>query len=123
MKNFLFLFILVLCASCNTSSTELAEVEKGELQKLLTAKADIQLLDVRTEREFNQGHIEGAIHIDIKNDDFLDKARHRLDKTKPVYLYCKRGSRSTKAGELLLKEKFDTVYCLDGGYTSWKQNE
>ena len=82
------------------------------------------MVDVRHKGEIDQGAIEGAILIDIRKENFLEQAKSLLNSDEPVYLYCKKGSRSTKAGtELLLTKEFTEVYYLTGGYTQWKQNQ
>ncbi|OSY86954.1 hypothetical protein WH52_13715 [Tenacibaculum holothuriorum] len=92
-----------------------------ELKPLL--KESIQLVDVRTAQEYALGHIEDATLIDVKSDDFKKMVHHNLDKSKPVYVYCKLGGRGEKACDILQKDGY-TVYNLKGGYTAWKiQNQ
>ena len=76
------------------------------------------LLDVRTHEEYSEGHIEGALNLDIYDKQFsieLDK----LDKTKPVYVYCKSGGRSSNASEIMKEKGFKEVYNLVGGYSGY----
>ena len=61
------------------------------------AGPDVQLVDVRTPEEYEQGHIAGAMNIDWKSDTFADDASGMLDKSKTVALYCKGGRRSHAA--------------------------
>ena len=81
-------------------------------------KEDVQLIDVRTPKEFKAGHIETAKLIDFLSNDFNEKAQ-ALDKTKPVYLYCKRGGRSAKASKVLNDLGFTKIYDLKGGFLAW----
>lgn len=76
------------------------------------------LLDVRTEQEVNDGVIRSPIHIDFMNDDFEDRIR-KLEKNKPVFVYCKVGGRSAKAVEKMKAIGFEKVYHLDGGIDAW----
>lgn len=122
MKKLLFLFFTILFINCNSTSSEINSISKTELQQLLDTTFNIQLLDVRSEKEFQQGYIKGAIQIDVRSDDFLENVLQQMDPTKPVYLYCKSGSRSIKAGNAL-KEKFNSIYYLKGGYNNWSQNQ
>jgi len=80
----------------------------------------VQIVDVRTEKEYNEGHIQGAILIDIKSDDFIEKAVRLLNKDKPVAVYCKGGVRSRRAAEKLLFKGF-SVYNLNAGFDQWKK--
>ena len=83
-------------------------------------KKDIQLIDVRTPREFNASHIAKAINVDFyQQNQFVDKFS-KLDKNRPVYLYCRSGSRSQKAARRLVKMGFTEVFDLKGGFLNWK---
>lgn len=95
-------------------------IQPKELSALIE-KGEIQLADVRTQREYDRGSIKGAILIDFYKDDFLQKMTETFDKKKPVYVYCAKGGRSNKASLLLIKNGFQKVYDLDGGYSKWKE--
>lgn len=85
-----------------------------------TAQNDIQLLDVRTSKEFEEGHLENALNIDVLEDDFSKKAE-KLDSDKPVYLYCRSGNRSAKASAILNDLGFKEVYDMEGGFLLWER--
>lgn len=85
------------------------------------ADSQIQFVDVRTEEKYKESHIPGAIMIDIKSDDFAEKAMKLLDKNKPVAVYCKGGVRSRRAAEMLLFRGFGMVYNLNDGFERWKK--
>ncbi len=78
-----------------------------------------QILDVRTPEEWAEGTIKGAIKINYYDDDFQSQLS-KLDKNKPVYVYCKSGGRSGKAAKQMEKMGFITIYNLDGGISAWK---
>ena len=77
-----------------------------------------QILDVRTPEEWEEGTIKGATKMDFFDNDF-DHQLEKLDKTKPVYVYCKSGGRSGKAAKKMEKMGFTTVYNLLGGIGAW----
>ena len=79
----------------------------------------VQLVDVRTSREYNNGHIKNAVNIDFFDRTNFDKAFEKLDKKAPVYLYCRSGSRSLKAAKRLVDMGFSEIYDLKGGYLRW----
>jgi rhodanese-related sulfurtransferase len=79
----------------------------------------VQLVDVRTPREYKGGHIGKAINIDLFQGGIFKQAIEKLDKSKPVYLYCRSGSRSKKAAQKILDMGFEKVYDLKGGYMHW----
>ncbi|MGK9127880.1 thioredoxin domain-containing protein [Olivibacter sp. SA151] len=104
----------------------MATQEEGPLtakqyqQKLKDNSSEtVQLIDVRTADEFADGHLEHALNIDIKDNDF-DKEVSRLDRTKPVFVYCLGGSRSAKATATLKELGFKEIYDLKGGIMAWK---
>lgn len=78
----------------------------------------VQLLDVRTPEEYADGHIAGAININIKSDDFSDVAAKRLSKDSTVLVYCRSGRRSMTAAEILAGLGYKVVN-LDGGIIDW----
>ena len=83
--------------------------------------ADVQLVDTRTQAEFDEDHITGAILIDIRKDDFDLQITKLLQPGKPVAVYCRSGLRSRKASERLLLQGFQ-VFNLDKGFNQWKQD-
>lgn len=79
----------------------------------------VQLVDVRTPREYRGGHIKNALNIDFFDAAGFAKAFQKLDKEKPVYIYCRSGSRSRKAARKLIEMGFSKIYDLKGGYLRW----
>lgn len=79
---------------------------------------DVQLIDVRTPEEYNDGYIKNADNIDIRSQDFIEKIE-TYSKSEPVYVYCKSGGRSQKAAEIMLDRGFSKVIDLEGGYMNW----
>ncbi|MFL0352208.1 rhodanese-like domain-containing protein [Xanthomarina sp. GH4-25] len=117
----LSLFLLILFTGCkNSEQTNVNLVTVEEMETILEMDG-VQLIDVRTPEEFSEGFIEGAQNIDFYSDTF-DQDILKLDKTKPVVLYCKSGGRSAKCSEKLIEAGFIKVYDLDGGITQWKHN-
>lgn len=115
----LFFLILTTLSSCAQKSEKLNLVSQEAFSKLLTS--DIQLLDVRTAREFQQGYIKDAILIDFYDPYFVAKVQATFDKEKPLYVYCSVGGRSNKAGLKLVTEGFQEVYDLEGGYSKYQK--
>jgi rhodanese-related sulfurtransferase len=93
-------------------------VTPEEMQAILETE-DMQLVDVRTPKEYKEGHIKNSQNIDYNSPTF-DEDISKLDKTKPVILYCKSGKRSAKCSEKLIKAGFEKIYELEGGITEWK---
>jgi len=80
---------------------------------------DSVLLDVRTGEEFESGHIEGAQLMDIQQPHEFMTAAQALDKSKSFFIYCRSGSRSGQACQLLNQMGIKATYNLDGGILSW----
>ena len=89
-----------------------------EFQSLMADPA-VQLLDVRTPEEFDEGHIAGAILVDVNEEAFVERALAVLDKQRPVAVYCRSGRRSARAASQLAMQGM-TVTNLDGGVIAWQ---
>lgn len=107
--------------SCAEKSNDIESVFVTDLQKVLNTK-EIQLLDVRTQAEFDQGAIKGAMLADVKRSDFYEVASGKLDKDTPVYVYCRSGKRSEKASEILHEKGFKVI-TVTGGFMAWKSKK
>lgn len=111
--------VLTITMSCKESPKgEIKLVTPDEMQTLIESR-DVQLVDVRSEDEYENGFIENAQNIDFNSPTF-DEDISKLDKSKPVILYCKTGGRSAKCSKKLLEAGFIQIYELDGGITKWK---
>jgi len=77
------------------------------------------IIDVRTLREVEEGIIPNAIHIDIyQGQGFIDRL-NELDKTKNYYVYCRSGSRSRQACNVMYQLGFENAFNLMGGILQW----
>jgi rhodanese-related sulfurtransferase len=91
-----------------------------QLEKLLASDKTVQLVDVRTAGEVRQtGKIGGAWEIDYYASDFKERVG-RLDRKRPVVLYCASGGRSGSAAQQLAQMGFSKVYNYTGGMREWK---
>jgi predicted sulfurtransferase len=77
------------------------------------------ILDTRTAQEFALNHIKGAVNIDIKSPDFMDRI-DKLDRNCFCLAYCKGGVRSARAMNLMKEWGFKTIYNLGGGLMKWQ---
>ena len=84
------------------------------------ATTSSQVIDVRTPSEYEQGYIGEAALLDFLAPDFKEKAQ-KLDKNKPVYLYCRSGGRSGRASKVLKGLGFTEINDLNGGYSAWQR--
>ncbi len=122
MKHKLIICSLVFVAlvmSCKSEpQTEVKMVTPEEMQSLLEQE-DVQLVDVRTQQEYANGFIEKSQNIDILSPTFEEDIL-KLDKSKPVIVYCKSGGRSAKCTKKLKAAGFVKIYDLEGGLEKWK---
>ena len=110
---------LGLASACGQQNYENTDV-KGFAE--LTANPNVIVLDVRTAEEYKEGHIDGAVNIDVKQGDFLKKAKSALPIDKKIAVYCRSGRRSANAAEMLAKEGCLCVN-LVGGINAWKESQ
>ena len=114
----LITLLLVFSSCINQENKDVTVVSPEEMQTLLELE-DVQLVDVRTPEEYNEGYIANAQNINYESPTF-DEDITRLDKNKPVLLYCQAGGRSAKCAEKMVKAGFVKVYDLEGGISKWK---
>jgi len=86
--------------------------------KELDLKKGMMLLDVRTNKEYEGGHIPGAVHVPLS--DIGDKIK-KLKKDKELVVYCQSGNRSIWAIKRLMGMGYKNLYNLKGGYNAWKR--
>jgi rhodanese-related sulfurtransferase len=76
------------------------------------------LLDVRTPEECNEGILAGAIVLDYSAPGFMEGIK-KLDRDRPVYLYCASGGRSRQTMTRMKGLGFKEVHDLEGGIGAW----
>ncbi|NEM97077.1 rhodanese-like domain-containing protein [Pontibacter burrus] len=108
---------LLSCSQPQQDATNVKQLTPTEYKKQVT-KQQGMLIDVRTQEEFDAGHLQQASNSDFLNGDFA-KSLGNLDKDKTYYLYCKSGNRSSKAAKLMQDAGFKNVYNI-GGYDELK---
>ncbi len=121
MKHLVIICILLLTISCRgQNEVKNIKISIEILQKEAIGK-DVQLVDVRTAKEYNIGHIDDAINIDISNKEKFKEEVSKLDKSKPIYIYCHMGGRSNRASKLLENKGFIEIYDFSGGWKTWSK--
>ena len=120
----LFVIVVLLFSCKNNSQTSdkntSVDVISTTAFKAKVAGTDVQLVDVRTPEEFSEGHLKNSKNIDFKNDNFMAQME-KLDKSKPLYLYCRSGNRSGKASAKLKEAGFTEIYDMKGGFLAWSK--
>ncbi len=80
-----------------------------EISEIIQNK-NITIIDVRTQKEYESGHIKGAINIPVTEIE----AEINYDKDKPIAVYCRTGARSSEAAKTLEKMGYTKIYDLGG---------
>jgi rhodanese-related sulfurtransferase len=101
------------------AAAKVKRVGVEEFDKLRADKANV-VLDVRTEKEFQSGHIPGAVNIDINAPDFDEKIG-KLAKDKTYLVHCAAGGRSARACKKLESVGFKELYDLAPGFRGWEK--
>lgn len=109
-------FVILSCQGQNSNTIKI--VDAKTFSEKIAATPNAIILDVRTPEEFSSGHIDQAKNNNWLGDTFVSDAE-KLDKSMPVFVYCKSGVRSQKAAEKLNNLGFKTIYQLEGGLLKW----
>jgi rhodanese-related sulfurtransferase len=119
------LFVIGLMACNNENiSNDSSESDEGPVYQSITAEEanemmdkDAIILDVRTQEEYDQGHIEGALLLPLSD---IQRGELSLleDKDQVILVYCRSGNRSQTAAKLLIDEGYKNVYDF-GGIVDW----
>lgn len=80
----------------------------------LAARDGVTVIDVRTPQEFAEGHLDGALLIDLSSAGFADEVA-ALDPAGEYLVYCRSGNRSAQAVAIMQQLGFERLWDLDGG--------
>jgi rhodanese-related sulfurtransferase len=103
------------------NSVRVHYIKPEELRTMMGASngSECDLVDVRREDEFRNGHIQGAHLIPI---DSLESRTSELDRSKTTVLYCKSGKRCLRGAQILTDKGWEEVYVLEGGYDRYRSS-
>lgn len=110
---------IIFLTGCNAQPAKNVEVlPPSAYAEKIKATPNAQIIDVRTPMEFSGEHLDGAKNINWNGGNFEAEAT-KLDKSKPVFVYCKIGGRSGQAANKLSQMGFSKIYDLKGGILKW----
>lgn len=119
--------LAILTAGCSNAQSEkkdgpiLRDVSNVEFQQLMNSLDGALLLDVRTPEEWEEGHLEGAAHVDYWGDEkAFAKAMNSIPRDRPVLVYCAGGGRSGLTAKELAAAGHQEVYNLENGISGWE---
>lgn len=105
------------------AGTRITEVTVNQARELIQQRArdaEFVILDVRTPEEFAQGHLSGAVNVNLMGPDF-ERRLGALDKAKIYLVYCRTGNRSAKAIQIMGWLGFRSVYHMFEGIVGWQK--
>jgi len=112
-------FFIIL--GCSHTALKTNDIPQSNFITKLSQGENTVILDVRTVKEFNEGHIPGAVNIPHSelNDRITELERV---KKQDIVVYCRSGNRATFAYQILIENGFEQVEHLVGDFTLWKEN-
>ena len=118
MKKIITCLLTVLGLSSACGQQQFENMDVNGFAELID-NPDVAILDVRTAKEFDEGHLEGAVNIDQSQNNFIEQVKALLPAGKTIAVYCRSGRRSANAAGRLAEEGYKPVN-LDGGIIAWK---
>ena len=123
MKKLIFLLLAVMMLTACGQDIEsdqgavYVNITAEEAKRIMDSEEDYIILDTRTEAEYDEGHIPGAIVI--PHDEIADRAEEELpDKDRSILVYCRSGRRSKLAAEILVELGYTNIKEF-GGIIDW----
>lgn len=92
------------------------DVSVEQARGMIDSDPDVIVLDVRTENEYEAGHIAGTELVPLSE---LEQRTGELDKDDALLVYCKSGTKSVEASNILIQHEFESVYNMEGGINAW----
>jgi rhodanese-related sulfurtransferase len=115
------ILIVAIVSGCVSNTTPVEKVKHVDVSvqqgKEMIDSGEVFILDVRTQEEYDDGHIMGSTLIPV---DELDSRLKELPRDKKILVYCRTGQRSLTASEKLENSGFTQLYNMKGGITDWK---
>ena len=121
MSKSLFILMLSILGFMGCTAQNGSSIDSKEAYGLIKADSNIAILDVRTAKEFADGHVAGAVNIDVNQADFAQKI-DELDRSKTYIVYCRSGRRSSKAVSIMATKGFKNLYNVSDGFVGWNKN-
>ncbi len=119
----MMLVIGVAACTATAGKTTVQDLSPRQFKSLLDQhrdNPDFVLLDIRTPKEFKDGHIQGALLLDYYSRDFVSRLK-TMDKDKNYLIYCRSGNRSGKSMAIFAKLGFGRAYHMDSGLVGWSR--
>jgi len=112
--------VIAVLAAFNTQdffrSDNYGDITVNEAWELIQRESELVVLDVRTQSEYDDGHIEGAINISV--EEIADRLGE-LSADDDILVYCRTGNRSGTAVRIMKENGFSKIYHMHEGISTW----
>lgn len=117
----LSVFLCLPIVACNAGILGVDKISQTELIEKIDTKRPLLILDVRSQKEYDEEHIPGAINIEYR------ELKNQIEtiasfKNTPVVVYCERGIRAGIAERTLQNAGFQNILHLEGDMVAWRKN-
>ncbi len=113
-----FIFLAVAGSLLVGQDSTIVSLRSTEVKPITDSNPGV-MLDVRTQSEYQSGHVAGAVLLDFLSSSFRERV-DSLDRTKSYYLYCRSGNRSLKAALVMREMGFMRIYNVTDGFSGMK---
>lgn len=111
------IFFILLTSFIPAADLIIHDITAAKAAQMLKAESPPIIIDIRTPREFQKGHLKKAQLVDYQKD--FEKKLSKLDRTQTYIFHCQSGGRSTRALPVWKKLGFTKVHHLKSGYLGW----
>ena len=99
------------------AKTRIKEVSPAEVKRMRERRDEVVVVDVREDREWNLGHVPGALHM--SRGTLEGKIEQVVPRERALVLYCAGGNRSALAADMLRQMGYANVSSMSGGFKGW----
>ena len=118
-----FILVFTSCHSWKNSKTfSYSELSFTDFNNSLKNDSNYIIVDVRTPKEYRNGHMKNAVNVSYFGTIFTDSIK-TLDRKKTIYMYCQTQHRSPLASKKMRKLGFVKIIDLTGGFMKWENNQ
>ncbi len=100
------------------ASAQIEQVSVAEMNQRLNKDGNLQFIDVRRAGEYENGHAPQTVNLTLSN---LEKLAEKLDASRPIYVICQGGYRSSAGTSILERKGFRKIYNVSGGTSAWME--